>query len=165
MKPDGTPGPVVDTDEATLIAHAANPDDVKRQLHDLRSQLEGLWPPHKLTQSDKARIVSIVSRIVNYIPAQKVSPEEALEIYKALEPEMWRFYPGLITSDYWLVTAWVYAYKSAPAASRRPCLKWFGLFVVEWLRWAEVRLGSGTGTDDAIIVLGAGPKADEPAFC
>lgn len=105
---------VVDTDEATLIAQAPNPDDMKRQLDDLRSELKSLWPPYEPTQSDKARIVAAVASIVNYIPAQKVSKDGALEIYKELEPQLWRFYPGLSTSDYWLVTAWVYAYRGLP---------------------------------------------------
>jgi DNA-directed RNA polymerase specialized sigma24 family protein len=50
---------VVDTDEPRLIGQA-------RQVEDLRKQLEGMWPPHELTRSEKSRVISTVKSIVGH---------------------------------------------------------------------------------------------------
>ena len=56
---DGDGKVVVDTDEQRLTEQA-------RQIKDLRKQLESLWPPHKLTGSDKGRVVTAVTSIVGH---------------------------------------------------------------------------------------------------
>src|SRR5512135_205937 len=53
---DGDGKLVVDTDETRLTEQA-------RQIEDLRKQLEGLWPPHELTRSDKDRVITAVTSI------------------------------------------------------------------------------------------------------
>src|SRR5262249_46373196 len=46
---------IADTDESQLSEQAGPIDDLKKQL-------EGLWPPHALTESEKARVIeSVVS--------------------------------------------------------------------------------------------------------
>jgi len=50
---------VVDTDERRLTEQA-------RQIEDLRRQLEGLWPLHKLTESEKVRVIAAVTSIVGH---------------------------------------------------------------------------------------------------
>jgi hypothetical protein len=54
-------GVVVDTDETRLTGQA-------QQIEDLRKQLESLWPPHKLTDREKARIIAAVTSIVDHTP-------------------------------------------------------------------------------------------------
>jgi RNA polymerase sigma factor (sigma-70 family) len=51
---------VVDTDEKSLESQT-------RKIHDLRRRLEGLWPPHKLTRSEKVYVIDAVTSIVGYI--------------------------------------------------------------------------------------------------
>src|SRR5260370_22976080 len=48
---------VVDTDEKRL------PDRAER-IEDLRTQLESLWPPHKLTAGEKGVVTTAVTSIV-----------------------------------------------------------------------------------------------------
>ena len=50
---------VVDTDETSLTAQAGPITDLKRQL-------EGLWPPHELTRSEKDRVIAAVTTIVGH---------------------------------------------------------------------------------------------------
>jgi RNA polymerase sigma factor (sigma-70 family) len=52
-------GVVVDTDETRLTGQA-------QQIEDLRKQLESLWPPHELTNREKARIITAVTSIVGH---------------------------------------------------------------------------------------------------
>jgi hypothetical protein len=59
---DGSGKIVVDTDEKGLREQA-------RQIEVLRKQLEGLWPPHELTQSEKVRVIAVVTSIVGHIPS------------------------------------------------------------------------------------------------
>ena len=47
---------VVDTDETKLMTQAG-------PIEDLRKQLESLWPPHELTESEKARVIAAVTSI------------------------------------------------------------------------------------------------------
>ena len=56
---DGDGKVVVDTDEQRLTEQA-------RQIEDLRKQLGSLWPPHKLTGSDKGRVTTAVTSIVGH---------------------------------------------------------------------------------------------------
>ena len=57
---DGDGRMVVDTDEKRLPNQA-------RQIEDLRKQLEGLWPPHELTVSEKRRVIIAITSIVGHI--------------------------------------------------------------------------------------------------
>jgi WD40 repeat protein len=50
---------VVDTDEKRMSYRA-------RQIEDLRKQLVGLWPPHELTESEKERVITAFTSIVDY---------------------------------------------------------------------------------------------------
>jgi hypothetical protein len=52
---------VIDTDETKL------PSQVER-ISDLKNQLTNLWPPHKLTERDKIRVIAGVATIVGQIP-------------------------------------------------------------------------------------------------
>ena len=54
---DGDGKVVMDTDEKRLTEQA-------RGLEDLGEQLEGLWPPHKLTNSEKGQVIDTVTSIV-----------------------------------------------------------------------------------------------------
>jgi hypothetical protein len=55
---------VVGTDEKGLEKQAP-------QIDELRKQLESLWPPHKLTQSEKVQIIAAVTSIVGHtLPGQ-----------------------------------------------------------------------------------------------
>ena len=49
---------VVDIDEKRLAEQA-------RQIEDLRKQLESLWPSHEITRSDKGRVVTAGTSIVD----------------------------------------------------------------------------------------------------
>ena len=51
----------VDTDEQRLPKQA-------RQIEDLRKQLASMWPPHELTWSDKDRVATAVTSIVDVDP-------------------------------------------------------------------------------------------------
>jgi hypothetical protein len=57
---------VVDTDEKSLTGQA-------QQIEDLRKQLESLWAPHepprKLTRSEEARVIAVVTSVVGHIGA------------------------------------------------------------------------------------------------
>jgi adenine/guanine/hypoxanthine permease len=55
---DGDGEVVVDTDEKKLAGKAP-------AIEDLRKQLEGFWPPHELTGSEKARVLEAVSSILH----------------------------------------------------------------------------------------------------
>ena len=59
---DGDGKVVVDTDEKRLTEQA-------RQIEDLRKQLVGLWPPHELTESEKGRVITAVTSIVEHSPS------------------------------------------------------------------------------------------------
>jgi hypothetical protein len=50
---------VVDTDETKPTAQA-------QRIENLRGELETLWPPHKLTTSEKDRVIDAVTSIVGY---------------------------------------------------------------------------------------------------
>jgi hypothetical protein len=50
---------VEDTDSTQRTAEAP-------QIEDLRKQLENLWPPHKLTTSEKVRVINAVTSIVGH---------------------------------------------------------------------------------------------------
>ncbi len=56
---DGDGRVVVDTDEKGLTQFS-------RQIEDFRKQLEGVWPPHQLTKSEKARVIDAVTSMVGY---------------------------------------------------------------------------------------------------
>jgi hypothetical protein len=59
---------VVDTDEKKLTQQP-------QQIEGLRKQLESVWPPHELTQSEKARLIAGVTSIVGYNPtAGSIAP-------------------------------------------------------------------------------------------
>jgi Patatin-like phospholipase len=51
---------VVDTDENRLAAKAV-------QIEQIKEQLEGLWPPHELTASEKVRLIAAVASIVDRV--------------------------------------------------------------------------------------------------
>jgi hypothetical protein len=57
---DGDGEMVVDTDEKRLTRQV-------RQIEDLRDQLESLWPPRVLTRSEKSRVITVVTSIVDHI--------------------------------------------------------------------------------------------------
>jgi CRISPR-associated protein Cas8a1/Csx13 len=50
---------VVDTDEKSLTKQA-------QPIEDLRKQLESLWPPHELTDSEEDRVIATVTSIVGH---------------------------------------------------------------------------------------------------
>jgi hypothetical protein len=56
---DGDGRMVVDTDANRLTESA-------RPIEDLRKQLESLWPPHELTESEKVQVIAAVTSIVGY---------------------------------------------------------------------------------------------------
>ena len=66
---DGTA--IVNTDEKKLPGQA-------RQIEGLRTQLMGLWPPHELTESDKARVTSAVTSIVGHAQPRSADPMQVL---------------------------------------------------------------------------------------
>jgi tetratricopeptide (TPR) repeat protein len=77
---DGDGKSVVDTDEKRLTEQA-------RQIADLKKQLVVLWPPHELTGSERALVISAVTSIVNlekaredFEMARKLAPREP-EVY------------------------------------------------------------------------------------
>ena len=62
---DGAGKVVMDQDDERLMLWgqtAGDPEQV-RQIEGLRRQLDGLWPPHKLTQDDKVRVITALSLI------------------------------------------------------------------------------------------------------
>jgi Ricin-type beta-trefoil lectin domain-like len=61
---DGDGKVVVDTDEKSLSEQAW-------QIKELGEQLKSLWPPHKLTWSDKERVITAVTSIVGHTPGRK----------------------------------------------------------------------------------------------
>jgi hypothetical protein len=62
---------IVNTDEKKLPGQA-------RQIEGLRTQLMGLWPPHELTESDKARVTSAVTSIVGHPQPRSADPTQVL---------------------------------------------------------------------------------------
>jgi WD40 repeat protein len=56
---DGDGKVVADTDEKRLTGQAG-------QIKDLREQLKSLWPPHRLTGSDKNQVITAVTSIVGH---------------------------------------------------------------------------------------------------
>jgi hypothetical protein len=54
---------VVDTDGTKLTTQAG-------LIEDLRKQLESLWPPHELTDGEKARVIPVVTSIVGHTPGR-----------------------------------------------------------------------------------------------
>jgi hypothetical protein len=56
---DGAGKMIVDLDATRLTKH-------ERAIEDLRKQLERLWPPHELTQSEKFRVIAAVTSIVGH---------------------------------------------------------------------------------------------------
>jgi len=56
---DGDGKMVVDTDAKRLTEQA-------RPIEDLKKQLESLWPPHELTESEKVRVIAAVTSIVGH---------------------------------------------------------------------------------------------------
>jgi hypothetical protein len=72
---------VVDTDEKGLAKQA-------RQIDDLRKLLESLWPPHKLTESEKARVIKAVTSIVGHTPLGKVAPAAVQALEARLRPKL-----------------------------------------------------------------------------
>jgi serine/threonine protein kinase len=60
---DGDGQMVVDTDETKLTTQAG-------PIKDLRKQLESLWPPHHLTESEKTRVIAAVTSIVGRTPLE-----------------------------------------------------------------------------------------------
>ena len=60
---------VLDTDEKRLVEKA-------RQIEDLRKQLESLWPPHKLTGSERGRVFTTVTSIVGHTPTTRAGKAE-----------------------------------------------------------------------------------------
>ncbi len=54
---------VLDADEKGLPGQS-------RLVEDLRKQLEGLWPPHALSASEKDRTIPVVSSIVGHSPSE-----------------------------------------------------------------------------------------------
>ena len=56
---DGDGKAVVDKDEKDLPAQA-------HEIADLKNQLESLWPPHQLTQTEKDRVITLVTSIVDH---------------------------------------------------------------------------------------------------
>jgi len=61
---------VADGDEKRLAEQA-------QQIDDLRKQLESLWPPHELTESERVRVVTAVTSIVGH---SLESPESEAEL-------------------------------------------------------------------------------------
>jgi hypothetical protein len=74
---DGDGKMVVDTNEKQLMEQV-------RAIEDLRNQLESLWPPHELTGSEKARVITAVTSIVGHILNKSVlcdaSPGSSIRI-------------------------------------------------------------------------------------
>jgi hypothetical protein len=64
---DGEGKVVVDTSEEGLPAQA-------QRIEELRGQLQGLWPPHELTRSEKERVIPAVTSIVGHTPGKRVLP-------------------------------------------------------------------------------------------
>ncbi len=57
----------VDTDEKRLTGQA-------RQIEYLKRQLQGLWPPHKMTRSEEDRVIPAVTSIVGYTDCFEAAP-------------------------------------------------------------------------------------------
>jgi hypothetical protein len=62
---DGADKMIVDTDEKRLAER-------KRQVEDLRNELESLWPPHELIKTEKARVIEAVRSIVGHPKPQAI---------------------------------------------------------------------------------------------
>jgi len=58
---DGDGKPVVDTNEKRLM-------EQRRPIQDLRKQLESLWPPHELTESEEVSVRAALASIVGHTP-------------------------------------------------------------------------------------------------
>ena len=68
---DGNGKLVVDTDQNRLTEQT-------QQIEDLRKQLESFWPPHKLTKSDKGRVITAVTSVIGQTPVRNyVDPSTA----------------------------------------------------------------------------------------
>ena len=67
---DGVGKAVVDTDEKKLTKQAPPIDDLRKQLLDL-------WPPHELTASEKGRVISAVTSIVDYTGLESAPADRA----------------------------------------------------------------------------------------
>jgi len=63
---DGYGKMVVDTNAKKLTKQA-------QRIEDLSEQLESLWPPHELTESEKDRVVTSVSSIVGHTPRSEAN--------------------------------------------------------------------------------------------
>jgi DNA-directed RNA polymerase specialized sigma24 family protein len=63
---DGAGRVAVDADETKLIVQAG-------PIEELRKQLEGLWPPHELTRSERDRVIAAVTSIVGHIRMERPS--------------------------------------------------------------------------------------------
>ena len=59
---------VVDTDAKKL-------SEQTRQIEDFRKQLESLWPPHGVTQSEKEQVISAVTSIVGQTEVTQILEE------------------------------------------------------------------------------------------
>jgi len=64
---------VVNTDEKRLTEQAL-------LIEDLKYQLESLWPPHKLTECEKLRVIAAVTSIIGHTPRISYSPQEAEQL-------------------------------------------------------------------------------------
>src|SRR5690242_5296840 len=69
---------VVDTDEGRLREQGA-------PFKDLREQLESLWPPHELTESERDRVIAAVTSVVG-----RIQTVEAMEAKERLAVAYWR---------------------------------------------------------------------------
>ncbi|MBV8347536.1 MAG: protein kinase, partial [Mycolicibacterium sp.] len=92
---DGAGKVVVDTDETRLTEQA-------RQIEDLRRQLESLWPPHELARSDKGRVITAVTSIVDLrpIPMHAEVCGDAADRHTATVSHL-----GFVPKRPWLVSA------------------------------------------------------------
>jgi len=70
---------VVDSDSTRLSSQAS-------QIEELRKQLEGLWPPHELTESEKTSIIASVATITGYIP--RADPAKLTREARRLLPDL-----------------------------------------------------------------------------
>ncbi len=64
---------VLDTEEKRLAEQA-------RQIEDLRKQLESLWPPHELTESERGSVITTVTSIVGHTLAIGANPPAGLPL-------------------------------------------------------------------------------------
>ena len=70
---DGDGKMVVDTDEKRLT-------DRPRPIEDLRKQLESLWPPHELTESEKVRVIAAVTSIGGLTTYPEIARQHSDEV-------------------------------------------------------------------------------------